>query len=424
MPVLRFRFLIAVLTAFAATIPRARAEDSHSMTPAQIIAAIERADSGDTNIYGMHDFHVMHGNANSDLQRLMILRFEATQAIMESIDRMDGDPTRAALQSALYGVLGFVKDPASIDWLRGKLRSDQAEAFYRHYLPTWQTRLDGFGSWEWLTGRDKWIAFWRDAFDAERSPERRAELLCVLCHFDDASVVMFFEGRRTAATDPKEALIVESYLDAHDIAADDKRVQWAVDSLTSSQVNLEFLISMARGLRHQAFVPFLVGISDIVDPNTTPAYYPAERALQPITFECNMHGKVAWQRWFTTHGKEGRRAWTQRDLNAFHETLARNTADAVKEFDHRVYCWNEIALLPFIESDLLPHAEFHSDIAGWINLTYTDFYRERLRPLAERLGRSGHLDDVAQRLLQERGYLPGSRKPDWAKTVEYANSRL
>lgn len=423
MPILPCRCLligcIALAGAFLAPVLHGSEPIASSApsTPAEIIAALEHDDSDDAYLYDMH------GNADQRLQQLMVLRFDATAAVMQAIDRLEGDRRQAKLRAALYDVLGFVKDPASIDWLRTKVYSD-TDAFYRDYLPAWRGTIDGFGSWEWLTGRNRWIAFWREAFDGETLPERRIELLCVLCQFDDPSVVSFFETRRSLASDPKEVLLTESYLDSHDVRADDKRVQWAVDSLARSPGNRDFLITMARHLRHKAFVSYLVDNADAQEPNAFPPYYHAERALQAITFECAMHGKVAWQRWYAAHGQEDRHQWTERATSAFREKLARNPVAAANEFDHVVYCWNEIALLPFVETELARHTELHSAIAGWINLTYTDAYRERLRPLAERIGKGGHIDDVARRLLQERGYLPGGRKRTWAETVEVANMRV
>jgi hypothetical protein len=385
-------------------------------TPTQIIARLKPGGSRDP----LFD---MHGNANQDLQSLMTLRFGATNDVMHDIDRMKGDSHLASVRAALFGVLGFVKDPASIEWLREKRRSDSG-SFYSDYLPTWKGRRDGFGGWEWLTGRDRWIAFWLEAVQEERSPERRIDLLCVLCQFDDASVVSFFKARRVEATDPKEVLLVESYLDAHALPANSERVAWAVSALRRSPKNNDFLISMAGGLRHEAFVPFLVGVSDKAEPNAYPPYYAAERDLQAITFECTLHGKAAWQNWYVAHGKEGRAGWTRSAVDTFRAELAQNPKDAAQHFEKLVYCWNEISMLPFVEGTLAPHAEFHNAIAAWINLAYSDFDRERLRPLAERIGAGGHIEDWARRLLQERGYISGRRNDTWAEAVGRANSQM
>ena len=387
-----------------------------SSTASQLIARLT-SDESQGLLYDAH------GNTFGDLEQLEVLRFSATAEVMRAIDRMKGDSRLASVRSALFDVLGFVKDPASIEWLRQKRRSD-VEAFYQDYLPAWKGRLDGFGSWEWLTGREQWIAFWLEAFNEEQSPDRRIELLSVLCQFDDASVVSFFETRRVVAKDAKEVLFIENYLGSHGTPIDSDRVVWAVDMLSRSSKNDDFLVSMARGLRHEAFVPFLIGISHMADPNTTPPYYAAERDLQAITFQCDLHGKAAWQHWYATHGKEGRSAWTRTAVDSFRLGLEQHPKEAARRFEKLVYCWNEISMLPFVEGELAPHDDFHNSIIGWINLTYSDFARERLRPLAERIGADQHIEDSARRLLQERGYLPGLPNKTWAKTIEIANSRL
>jgi hypothetical protein len=328
-------------------------------TAAQIIASLT-ANASKEPLYDMH------GNANKDLQRLMVLRFAATGEIMRAIDRMEANLQLTSVRSALLDVLGFVKDPASIEWLRGKRRTN-SEAFFRDYLPAWTGNIDGFGSWKWLTGRESWIAFWLEAFNDENSPDRRVELLCVLCQFDDASVVSFFAARRVAAKDPKEILLIESYLDAHGTPVNGDRIVWALQALSRSTQNNDFVISIASGLRQEAFVPRLIGISDRAAPNTYPPYYAAERDLHAITFQCDLHGKASWQDWYAKHGKEGRSGWTRTAVNALRVELAQHPKEAAQRFEKLTYCWNEIAMLPFITDELAQHAEFHSSIAGWIN---------------------------------------------------------
>ncbi|MGA8278584.1 MAG: hypothetical protein WB784_10345 [Rhodanobacteraceae bacterium] len=424
MPILYCRRILVLVVALASAVftltsfgaDSTKAGATNDVTPAQIIARFKPGES-------RASLFDMHGNANQDLQSLMVLRFDATNDIMRGIDRMQGDSHFASVMEALFNVLGFVKDPASIEWLREKRRSD-AESFYRDYLPAWAGRLQGFGSWEWLTGRDQWIAFWLDAFHEERSPERRITLLSVLSQFDDASIVSFFSARRAEMKDPKEVLLVESYLDAHALPANGERVAWAVGTLRHSPKNDDFLISMADSLRHEAFVPFLVGVSDKTESSTFPPYYDAERDLQAITFECDLHGKAAWQNWYVAHGKEGRAEWMRSAIDTFRANLASRPKEAVNRFEKLVYCWNDIVMQPFVEGELAPHPEFHSAIAGWINLTYSNFYRERLRPLAERVGADDHIENWARHLLQERGYISGRQNDTWAEAVRRANSRV
>lgn len=377
-----FAFVVALgCVLFAAVVPAADVPASASRstaTPTQIIDRLASEAKDDR-------FFDMHGNADDNLQALMVLRFGATKDVMRAIDRMSGKAPLAPVRAALLRVLGFVKDPASIGWLRALRRSD-AQRFYSDYVPWWSERFEGYGSWEWLTGRKQWIAFWFASFDDERSPERRFELLNVLYQFDDADVIAFFGKRRLAATEPKEILLVESYLDGHDVPADGDRLTRALTALRDTPANDEFLIAAARRLRHEAFVPFLVEIPDRTLPHIYPPSDEAQRALQAITFECELHSALLWQLWYVGHGRERRDAWQRRAVDAFRTVLASDPAEAATRFEKLVYCWNDIALLRFMQDEIAPHAAFHDTLAGWINLTYRDFYRERLRPLAVRVG--------------------------------------
>jgi len=64
------------------------------------------------------------------------------------------------------------------------------------------------------------------------------------------------------------------------------------------------------------------------------------------------------------------------------------------------FAWNDLSLLLLIHSELLPRAEFHSEIAGWINMTSTEFRHPRLKPVADELTlRPGELEDWAKNYL-------------------------
>jgi hypothetical protein len=410
---------IARLFALALIIACGAASPNDSTYPNAAVDAVSRLEQQDAR-----DFHDMHGNANDDLQQLMTLRFAATQTETDAIDRMAEDPSKDQLVEALYHALGFVKDPSSIDWLREKLQTGQATVVYDLYLPKWRSR-DGFGTWEWLTGRERWIAFWLDTFDTENSPARRSILLDVLAGFDEPPVRQFFERRRTLTTDPKEILIVEAYLQAHDVPADGKRIEAAIHALSPSPSNFDFLVEMADQLRHEAFVPFLIEDADRPQQYVSPTRYPAQVALKGITFELSVSGRDAWRQWFARHGTQGREQWRQKVLDDFRDVLHEDPEAAKEQFEKSVYRWNDIALLSFIRSELVPRAAFQSEIAGWINLTYTPYYRQRLQPIADSISRDpGLLEDWARRLLQERGYLPGQRKKTWEETVHYANMNV
>jgi hypothetical protein len=75
--------------------------------------------------------------------------------------------------------------------------------------------------------------------------------------------------------------------------------------------------------------------------------------------------------------------------------------------------------------ELLPKAEFHSEIAGWINMSYTEFRRPRLKPIADELAKHPEeLEDWAKNLMMERGFIRPPHAITWEKYVAWSNMRM
>lgn len=375
----------------------------------------------------------MHGNAVASLQKLEILRFDATEAVESGIDRMERDPKRAKLVTALYQVLGFVKDPASTAWLERKLRSPQRRSIYGSYLPSWQDSIgfgfgnnEGFGGWPWLTGRDQWIDFFITTHDTESSADERVALMNILKGFDDPAAMRFFEAQRMTATDPREILLIEAYLHQHDVPVNGARISAAINALKIDPRNRNLLVGTADALRHEAFVPYLISTLDIAEQNETPPQYLSQYVLQDITFELDVEGKQAWNAWYSEHGAESREQWVQSAIASFKAFLKRDPVRAEGWFAKKAsYRWNDLDALPLIRDDLVPRAEFHSDIAGWINMSYTEFRRPQLKPIADELARHPEqLEKWARKLLMERGFFPRPSAVTWEQYVRSSNRRL
>jgi hypothetical protein len=381
-----------------------------------MIAALEGMDADRLSDY--------HGNANPQLQQLMMLRFDATTAVMAAVDRLESDAQRARLVQALYAVLGVVKDPESIAWLREKLRT-QPRLVRNHYMPLWRDSFDGYGSWEWMQGRQRWVEFWISADNSALAARTRYRLLDVLSGFDDPLVVRHFLELRDRDSGPRATLEIEAYLSAHGHATDAARIHEAIRKLAGKPANVDFLAAVARKLRDAAFVPYLISVTDVPSAHVYPEHFPAGDALEAITFELAPKTQQEWRDWYATNGSAGRRAWLDHALDEFRLLLRADEDAALQRFDKAIYRWNDIAILDFIEFELVSRPKFHSAIAGWINLTYTPALRARLEPLARQLSADPEtLEDWARNLLRRRGFLPSDRVDSWENYVRMRNSSV
>jgi hypothetical protein len=374
-----------------------------------------------------------HGNVHGRLQRLMVLRFDATPAVEAGIDRLKRNSRQVKLIAALYRVLGFVKDPASAPWLEAKLRSPERQSVHDHYMQNWQDGIgfgfgnnQGFGGWPWLTGRDRWIAFFIAAHNGEPSSDRRVELMNVLKGFDDPPAKQFFLASRKTVSDPREILLIEAYLHQHDLPVDGKRITLAIRALARGPRNRDLLIGTADALRHEAFVPYLISTLGVTEGNVAPRDHYSQEVLEDITFELDSHDRKSWNDWYSKHRGETRDQWVQAAIESFRKRLLRDPEGAKQLFAKKASNrWNDIVILPFIRFELLPRAEFRSEIAGWINMTYTEFYRPRLKPVADALARHPQqLEDWARQLLMEHSFIPLPRPDTWEDYVQWSNRRM
>ncbi len=385
--------------------------------PATLITRLAAVDTG--------YFDSMHGNADPDLRELMAARFDATEAITRSIDRYERAGTHPELVDVLYHTLGFVKDPAAIAWLNDRVDIDShSHPFESVWLATWLNRdkltgdrrrlTDGYGSWAWLEGRDRWIAFFIQAIGRSASDERRALLLEILTGFNDPAVVSFLSHRVPAG--PMETLVAEYYWRLHGRGnSSDARLAAAIDTLARDRANHWCLVMMAHALRHAAFVPYLIANLD-AESEKRALPWSAQETLEKITFEVRFRGRDAWDRWFATHGREGRQAWLDRALATMRRFLREDERIAEGFFERVRDRWDDIALLPFIDQELSSRPAFRDDITYWIDLTAQPAYRSRLEPLARKI-RPG-------RPFNQRWWDRRSDDTSWREYVRRLNSVL
>ena len=364
----------------------------------------------------------MHGNPSREIERLELLRFDATAAIQDGIDRLEGKAGRGQLVLALYATLGFVKDPASIPWLEARLRTSRRASVESIYLPSWQGDI---GAWPWLTGRDRWIEFFISAFRNDADLDRRIEFLAALTSFDDDAVLAFFKDRRPLAQDPREILLVEVYLYRHGYAADAVRISVAIAKLRKNASNRDLLLRAAGELRHEAFVPYLIDTLKVAEKGIHPASFASQDLLERITYR-DIQGKREWKTWYVENRGETRAQWVAAAISDAKVTLAGDPNAAKEWFEWAKYRWNDMVALEFIRDELLPRRELRSEIAGWINLTHSQWNHEKLRPIAEVLVKQpDDLEDWAKRLLMDRGYIhrPGP-EPTWTEYVSLMGSAV
>ena len=345
---------------------------------------------------------------------------------MRAIDRLEQDRSKIRHVAAFYDLLGFVKDPASIEWLQRKAVTKNTVGLSEKWLQRWLDSFDGYGTWLWLEGRVRWIAFFIDTYTRETRSTIRADLLKVLSGFDDTVVVNFFQEQGRLALDSRETLAVERYLERHGGEPNTARIKKAIQTLSLNPDNRQFLIEFAYSFRHEAFVPFLIGALESVPKDySREALWNAQDALEQITFEIHVRGKDAWVRWAAENGAAGRLVWRDRAVDLMRRTLQKDVKSALALFEKTVYRWNDILFLPFIETELANRSAFHSSIAGWINLTYEPIIRSRLVSVARQITvRPKALEPWARELLVERSFLPGREKETWEQLVQMHNGHV
>jgi hypothetical protein len=225
---------------------------------------------------------------------------------------------------------------------------------------------------------------------------------------------------------PEDLFLAQLYLLQHGKTFDEKKTRKAIEVTTLSGGQIKLLIEFGSEMRHEAFVPSLVELSeDSAEAN----YNTAQRALETITFLNEIRDRASWRQWANAHSNETRTVWIGEASSKLLE-LAKTNSQAAKEFfDKRTYTWNDPALLPTIQK-LIEFKALHSQIVGWINLTYARFphlpgLREQLRDLAVRIQAEGQdgLEVWAKRLMNGWDFLYED-KGSWDQFVHMNNMRV
>ncbi len=357
----------------------------------------------------------VHGNGCEELRLLMRERFAATSAICEAIEQEP--PGSSELKGALFIVLGFVKDAASIPWLEERLDGPDAGVISRNWLGLWRGFLDSDAprsDKKWLTGGDAWAAFFRRWIARPDALAARPALIRVLTDwFHDPATVATVEALEGSLTDGEDILIAQLYLKRHGRAPDRVRLLQAMARLGGKEEGDRVLFDFARELKHEAFVPWLVAHAD---------QEAARDALRATTFVLGIGGRGNWEEWHRRHGAESRAAWMAAAVKSFEDELALDEGSAATYLEKAVQYWNDILLLPSMERWAARPA-LERAIMWWVDLTYHPAHREPLRELAAAV-LAPSSTDWALDIMKDLGFMESDPEDTWERHVRFSNSKV
>ncbi len=395
--------------------------------PEQYFSKLKKLRQNTDHVFS--DYYDMHGNACRSLQALMIGRFEFTTNVCAELDSTD-PKSLPAYVAALYDVLATVKDPNSIPWLEKRLTGSRRSEIYDHWLSHWRTWLSGVGPQEerWFVRREKWAAFFGRWAEGETQPSRHTEVLRVMqAWLHDARTLEYFTRlEQNSNTSDEDILIAQLYLHQHGRAVDKVKLQETIGRLGKSISGQKVVLEFASEMRHEAFVPSLI---DISEGSLEVNYRTAHQNLEAITFCSDVQGRAAWQNWAADHGSESRKTWMEQASSQLFDLAKTNVPAANIFLDQRMYRWNDPIMLTTMER-LVEFRPLHSQIVGWINLTYSDYphlpqFREQLKNMAVRIQKDGEdeLEDWAKRLMHSWSFLYED-KTTWEEYVRLSNQRV
>lgn len=332
-------------------------------------------------------FDYMHGNPHEQIEAVVKCRFRGTKAVCDEIDRAVG----REYIGMLYYCLGYVKDPASIPWLEKKLQEGNSSLICEQWLRRWWTPARGAWSLNliWFDQPERWAAFFRQQVEREQDAGRRLALLKALAGWcnDEETVKFFVELEKAPETEGEALLVTQVYLRQHKRPFDAARLPAAIKRFRSQPGgNGRQFAEYAKGLRHEAFIPFLIPLL----PSAPPGHPEGdiELALRNITFRGDISGPAQWQAWYEAHRGETSEAWLRQAAQEFQTLIEKDPKRAREFFWETEQYWRDRALLPWIRR-WMTHRDLHYGIMYWIAQNYHPYWRDDLRPLARRIIEEG-----------------------------------
>lgn len=290
----------------------------------------------------------------------------------------------------------------------------------------WHTQLYGASheDLKWLRQPDEWAAFFRRLIIDTAGEKERIALEHVMAGwFSDRETIDFFVRlEKTASVQSEELLCAQLYLRQHKLTYDTEKTRASITALSSSESGRKMLLAYADELRDPVFVPWLI---EIVEPAKGKVEVGnAQWILEEITFCREISGRSSWSRWFEQHKNESRGQWIAAAMAEFTRTAKGNPPAAHAILREAVYRWKDRDTLPYMKR-LIGQPELASDLVGWINLSYHEYWREDLRAVAAEVIKVNRaaLAPWTVGLLEGLDFIPHMQF-EWEDYVALSNLRM
>jgi len=367
------------------------------------------------------------GRFSDEALGLVCLRYAATADVCELLDKCD-DRRLTESTWGLAHLLGFVRDPASIRWLRRRAGQEGYDAFLERWVIGWLhcVGITPYRAAATLDGEAEWSGFLRELYERDALSRSRLmrdgfgssrlPLLLLLrgaCH--DRGTIEFFQRLGSADTPLLELGAAAGYLMEHGCPIGEERLRIAIER-TRREGEDRSQLRAAELAPHGVFVPALlphVGRSLDADGEV-------QKTLRSITFCHWLSGRREWDAWYAVHGSESRQTWACHAAERVEQLIALDPLLASKELAILARGSVDVSLLPWMGRWAV-YRPLHDGVAFWVSQVYHPFWRDYLEPIAEFVLQEsgGDLSHDAREALREVGFLPGA-ETSWC---DYARER-
>jgi hypothetical protein len=341
---------------------------------------------------------------------------DATEPVCSELRSLGGSG-RENYVDALYRVLGYIGDPASIPWLQEALRGPQRRYVFTSWLEQWGCLAPPalcYGACQWVWTPEAWSAFLPELYCAAPDSAGRVAVLrrtmSVSCGPQTLAFLRQLDGNQDVTG--WERITSAGYLIGAGESIDGGALAGALAQAKRQEGSVRPWMVLSANLAHEAVVPYLLEWLARAAPGEKPDPM-CEYALRCATLEPDIEGPSAWRDWWERHQGETRGQWVERAIARIDAAVHVDTARAEKliaqflalDSAHAFEClarWEEEPLL-------------HDAIARLICERYNPYWRadyERiLKPIVE--GTRDRLKPATLRKLRELDFVPGRVRLPW-----------